>query len=209
MSDPKVSYNIYKTLTKKDINPNIFTTNCTPAQIIELGKRHTKQILEGYQKRIKSKTTPNIVIDYGCGDGRIAQFMAGECGELVCLDVNPLVIEAAKSALSKHNNIEFHLADDFKVPNCADLICSFQVLQHNTPEDQVKIMFHIYTLLKSGGIACVHFTKLEDSPLQNTPIFMCFTRSQVETFGKMFTSCEVEKAEFAPDWVDYYLWVKK
>lgn len=202
-----VTVNPYLNMKKEDICHHIFAAHQLGDAYNELGQYHLKLLLEGYAKRTNNKLSS--VIDYGCGDGRVAQYMAKECNELACIDISSVVLEATRERI-KDKNVLFLLNTEVVIIPYADFIYSLQVVQHNPFAEQIKILQNIKELLKDNGIACIHFPKIEDKPLyRNTDTCMCFTKEQVSNYGTIFSSYEIEEVNFIDGWIDYYLWVNK
>ncbi len=203
-----VTHNPYRTMKGKEITQDIFVPWYTDEQYNDLGITHSRQLIEGYRNRTKNSL--RNVVDYGCGDGRVARFMASKCNKIICADISSDILLCTAQRMLKYQvaNFEVVLTDDLVQTNI-DFIYSLQVLQHNTYAEQVQILEHIKLMLKENGVACIHFPKLDDKPSYvNSSNCMCFTFSQVEEFGKLFPHYEIEEAEFTPNWFDFYLWVK-
>ena len=153
----------------------------------------------------------DVVVDYGCGDGRVARYIATRCRKIICADIGEFVLRDAEMILNRFavDNAEFKFTNDIKEEGFADLVYTFQVIQHCSDSEQLDMVNHIQSMLKPDGIACIHMPKIEDKPLyQNNNMCMCFTREQVEYFGKMFSHFVIDELEFTPNWIDYYLWVR-
>lgn len=209
-----VTYNYYETVKSEDINRDIFATGVgSEENYNKLGQYHAKQLMDGFNKRSKRKL--NMIVEYGIGDTRVGKYIATECKNFIGIDVSQVILDEAKNKLYNYNmnnidNYELFLNINFNKNNIADFVYSLQVLQHNIYEEQIKIINHIKTILKPNAIACIHFPKIEDKPwYKNSNMCMCFTKEQVEEYGKMFNNYDIEEIEFCKNWMDYYLWVKK
>lgn len=175
----------------------------TEEEYWESGKVDAAYFIEGAKKRIKNLKT-KTVMDYGPGDGRVARFVADACKKIYCVDIAKSVVSLAEQQFSLLGikNAEFktvgELAETGQLTGIGgnnkngfiDLLYCYQVIQHNPPDEQKSIMQRIYDYLKPGGLACVHFAKLENKPgYINGPTCMCFTLEQVKelaggVFGK-------------------------
>jgi ArsR family transcriptional regulator len=56
------------------------------------------------------------VLDAGAGDGTTASVLAPRCRSMICLDLSPKVLEAARRRLSGVGNVSFALADMHALP---------------------------------------------------------------------------------------------
>ena len=92
------------------------------------------------------------VLDVGSGDGLMAELLAPQVRSLVCLDVNPRVVEAARSRLRPFPQVRVDLGDmhDLPVADAAvDCVMCFQVLPYS---DRPKQVFaEAARVLRPGG----------------------------------------------------------
>ena len=214
-----ITHNMYKNVTELDVeraSHDLFLPVNNEAVYNETGLENANQLVSGY--KLRSKKNAKTVLEYGCGDGRIARYMANMCKKLICVDISQVVLNRAKQRLDSFStaNAEFILSDSLEDIKAIDFIYCLQVLQHNTFEEQLQIINRIKELLKPNGFACIHFPKLENKPQYvNHDTCMCFTKDQVEHYGKMFSEYEIEERDLVSgidDYRvvnDYFLWVKK
>lgn len=186
----------------------------TEDQYWESGKIDAAYFANGAKKRKKRLTN---VMDYGCGDGRVARFIALTSKKIYCTDIAKSVTSLAEHQLSQLGikNFEFKAVDELTTSNKKDFIdflYCYQVIQHNPPDEQKAIMQRIYNYLKPGGLACVHFAKLENKPgYINGPTCMCFTLEQVKELSSVFDNYEIEDKIIGPaqeyfNASDYFVW---
>src|SRR5438477_10467532 len=94
--------------------------------------------LEYYLLRSLGLTTGHLVVDIGCGSGRLAQQLASDKGiRYIGTDVVPRLIESAQ-ALTMRDDWKFSVIDDVQIPctdNVADFVTFFSVLTHTTHEE--------------------------------------------------------------------------
>ncbi len=173
----------------------------------ESGLFNSHQILDGYPGDTLGK-----IADIGCGNLRIGRFLSTFCSIYIGVDISQAVLEAARVKAGEYglDNVSLVLLDDFKEENTCDLVICFQVLQHNTYEDQINIIHVIRKALKPGGWACIHLPKIENKPTYvNYNTCMCFTKEQALELGSYFSACVLEEQTLLEGWDDYYLWVQK
>src|SRR5438094_6737567 len=110
--------------------------------------------LEYYLLRSLGLTTGHLVVDVGCGSGRLAQQLAPDKGiRYIGTDVVPRLIESAR-ALTMHDDWEFSVIDDVRIPctdNVADFVTFFSVLTHTTHEESFKYLQEASRCLKVDG----------------------------------------------------------
>jgi ubiquinone/menaquinone biosynthesis C-methylase UbiE len=96
----------------------------------------------------------HLVIDVGCGSGRLARQLASDASiRYVGTDVVPRLLEAAKTAAGR-NDWEFRLVEGIRIPcpdNVADFVTFFSVLTHITHEESFQYLQEAARCLKPGG----------------------------------------------------------
>jgi len=195
-----ITHNRYVGIKESDINRDQFLPGQNQEGYDKTGVRHADQLVDIYNKLRKEPL--NTIVEYGCGDARILKSIEKYCKKTVGLDISDLVLkEAAKFTTCELINIE-----NFNKVNYADFVYCLQVLQHNTYEDQLKILNHIQQISKPTGLACIHFPKIEDKPwYKNHTTCMCYTIEQVKEFGKLLKDPYIIEIEICTNWIDYYL----
>lgn len=210
MSEYSVTRNYYRTMTEGEVCRDQFLPAETEDEYNCTGRNDCKLILEQYAKR--SETPLVKVLDFGCGDGRVARFMAKECTNLTCVDVSPHVLKLVgqKMKTYRNSNVNFILADDFNEENKYNFIYTLQVLQHCTFDDQIQLITKIKNALTEDGWALLHLPRLEARPgYINCETCMSFTQDQVDVIASYFSKSELDDRTINNDYEDYYLWVQK
>ena len=116
--------------------------------------------LEYYLLRSLGLTRGPLVVDIGCGSGRLAQQLAPDKGiRYIGTDVVPRLIESAQ-ALTMRDDWKFSVVDDVQIPctdNVADFVTFFSVLTHTTHEESCKYLQEASRCLKVGGHVVISF----------------------------------------------------
>src|SRR6184192_2393958 len=116
--------------------------------------------LEYYLLRSLGLTRGPLVVDIGCGSGRLAQQLAPDKGiRYIGTDVVPRLIESAQ-ALTMRSDWKFSVVDDVQIPctdNVADFVTFFSVLTHTTHEESCKYLQEASRCLKVGGHVVISF----------------------------------------------------
>lgn len=107
-----------------------------------------------------------VVLDLGCGIGRIAGFVAPRCRELWLADISPRMLEMARERLAGHANLRFVRAMARGVPEIGsasmDLVYAVLVLQHVEREDAFCMLVDLRRVLRPGGTAYLTFPNILD-----------------------------------------------
>ncbi len=116
--------------------------------------------LEYYLLRSLGLSSGHLVIDVGCGSGRLARQLASDTSiRYVGTDVVPRLLEAARTAAGR-NDWEFRLVEGIRIPcpdNVADFVTFFSVLTHITHEESFLYLQEAARCLKAGGRAVLSF----------------------------------------------------
>jgi ubiquinone/menaquinone biosynthesis C-methylase UbiE len=105
-------------------------------------------------------TEDDVVLDFGCGIGRVAKFMSPHVREVWCVDASSRMLKFASKELSDLNNVHFLRANGLKMQlkdEMFDFAYSILTLQHLKKEDAYVTLCEIYRLLKIGGLAYFSF----------------------------------------------------
>jgi 2-polyprenyl-3-methyl-5-hydroxy-6-metoxy-1,4-benzoquinol methylase len=116
--------------------------------------------LEYYLLRSLGLTTGHLVVDVGCGSGRLAQQLAPDKGiRYIGTDVVPRLIESART-LARREDWEFSVVEDVRIPctdRAADFVTFFSVLTHTTHVESFKYLQEAARCLKVGGRVVMSF----------------------------------------------------
>jgi SAM-dependent methyltransferase len=116
--------------------------------------------LEYYLLRSLGLSSGHLVIDVGCGSGRLAQQLAGDKSiRYVGTDVVSRLLEAARTAAGR-NDWEFRLVESIRIPcpdKVADFVTFFSVLTHTTHEESFQYLQQAARCLKAGGRVVISF----------------------------------------------------
>lgn len=106
----------------------------------------------------------SIVLDLGCGIGRVAQFVAPHCRQLWAVDASQRMLDIASRRLSMMTNISFVPCLDVVVPavpdNSVDLAYAILVLEHVEREDAFLLLEELRRVLRPSGTVVVTFPNL-------------------------------------------------
>jgi ubiquinone/menaquinone biosynthesis C-methylase UbiE len=142
---------------------------------------------------------PNkIVLDLGCGIGRIEKFLAFSCRELHAADVSEVMLKKASQRLSKTPNLTFHRVDGQSLSGFRDemfdAVFSLLVLQHLAKEDAFLYLLEFHRILKKEGLCIVQFPNLDSESYFKDFLSYAKMRPYERPLARMrcYTSEEVE-----------------
>ena len=102
----------------------------------EIFNQRGKEFADKFKKFIEPNS---VVLDVGCGIGRVEKFLAQYCREVHAIDVSSRMIKLAKQRLKDINNVFFYKTNgrDLSIfeDNRFDFVFSTIVLQHLAKED--------------------------------------------------------------------------
>ena len=104
-----------------------------------------------------------VALDFGCGIGRVAKYLAPQCRILYAADVSSAMLGKAHTYLAGQHNIVFTKISETRLPyrdGFFDTIFSLLVLQHMTREDAYLYLQEFQRTLKAGGKCIVQFPNL-------------------------------------------------
>jgi len=115
-----------------------------------------KLIIDDEIIKKKVKFSESVILEIGCGNGRMTDFMTDYFKTVYAIDISSEMIVQARERVPKKNVI-FLVSDgeSFEVPdNCIDIVFSWIVFQHFSTKKMVeRNIQEIYRVLKPGGIA--------------------------------------------------------
>ena len=166
--------------------------NTTDMESFESGGKFDFEALSPY---ISTSTT---VLDFGCGIGRLAKYVAPACKELWAVDISATMLKLAAERMAEYDNVRYVQSRDTGMPDVPtgsiDLVYSLLVLQHVEREDAFLLLEDIRRVLRPGGRAVLTFPNLlADIYLEG---FVHYARTGASTQAnraRVYTPQEVER----------------
>jgi SAM-dependent methyltransferase len=104
----------------------------------------------------------SVVLDVGCGVGRLAKWVSPHCRRLIALDISKEMLGRARVRLASSSNVTFRklaLNLRFPVPDrWVDFAYFYHVSEHMEREDAFRILSEIRRCLRTSGSALVQFS---------------------------------------------------
>jgi len=131
--------NIYRNMTPEEIPWNIETPPDVLVQLVESGE-----------------VKPYKAIDFGCGAGNYAIYLAGKGFDATGVDLSPTAIQMAnENARKKGVSCHFLVADVFsdlnEVTETFDFAYDWEMLHHLFPDKRGKYIENVYRILRPNG----------------------------------------------------------
>ena len=96
------------------------------------------------------------ILDFGCGTGRLTEFMAKDFKKVVGVDISGTMIHQGRQRLKYLKNVDLLEIDGQYIPlpdDSIDIVFSYLVFQHIKTREMVEAAFKdIYRVLTPGGV---------------------------------------------------------
>ncbi len=97
----------------------------------------------------------SIVLDLGCGVGRVTSYLAPYCREIHGVDVSSIALKFAQERCQSYPNIFFHKGNGFDL-SCFDdqyfdFVCALNIFMHLDVEPAICYLREIHRVLKQNG----------------------------------------------------------
>ena len=106
----------------------------------------------------------DVVMDLGCGIGRVARYVARCCGTLWAVDASERMLSLARERLEGLPNISFARSEGTGIPSIergsVDFVYSILTLRHLEREDAFLLLRDVHRVLRPGGSAFFTFPNL-------------------------------------------------
>jgi 2-polyprenyl-3-methyl-5-hydroxy-6-metoxy-1,4-benzoquinol methylase len=129
------------------------------------------------------------ILDFGCGSGYGAGFLAERGARVLGIDISPAAIDYATNTFPRASFRVHDLTDSglpTKIPERFDIIVSFDVIEH--VEKWWTFLHNVRALVKQGGVAIVgcpnRISHFDFNPLWNRFHVQEFTPAQLEWLAR-------------------------
>ena len=106
----------------------------------------------------------DIVLDLGCGIGRVVRYVAPMCASVWAVDASEVMLGYARSRLAGLPNVRFAASAGTSVPevpdDSVDVVYSLITLQHLEREDAFAMLRDLRRMLRPEGRAYITFPNL-------------------------------------------------
>lgn len=122
------------------------------------GRNNVKEfILEDSIIKNNIKFEDSVVLEIGCGVGRMTEFLADNFKNVIAIDISKNMLAIARDRLKNFKNIEYFVSTGSRIPidkESADFVFSYIVFHHFLSQKMVlDSLKDIYRILRGGGIA--------------------------------------------------------
>lgn len=137
-------------------------------KFFELGRERADQLIDPVLAKYAIDPVGKTAIDIGCGVGRFTQALGLRFSKAVGIDVSEVMVERAKAAAAKFDNLEFVSGNGVVLPSSsetADFVWSYEVFQHMPSHDVVKAnLVEVCRILRPSGLGLIHFRTAHEYP---------------------------------------------
>jgi ubiquinone/menaquinone biosynthesis C-methylase UbiE len=131
-------------------------------EFFDMGRKEIDEVFEICRNHFDPDFSPEKVLDFGCGVGRLVIPLAKKASHVVGLDVSDSMLEEARKNCQKYNvnNVSLLKSDDHlsSLKGTFDFIHSFIVFQHLPADKGTKLFTKLLNFLNEDGICAVQFT---------------------------------------------------
>jgi SAM-dependent methyltransferase len=144
-------------------DPRLRSASRTPhneREFFDSGELLVDSLFYTIKRKLASDFNPELILEYGCGPGRLAIPFARRVGSVTAVDRSPAMIEVAKREAAKQTvvNIAFKSASDFFTePRKFDLVNCSHVFQRLRPAAGLALFRTLLDCIGSGGVGAFHF----------------------------------------------------
>ncbi len=126
------------------------------------GSAHIDHVLDVLRMNFRAGFNPSRSLDFGCGVGRLVIPLARHSQSAIGVDISSTMLaEAARNSKAQGvENIEFLRTHELNsiAPESLDLVHSFIVFQHISPNRGEVIIQDLLRKLRPGGLGALHVT---------------------------------------------------
>lgn len=179
----------------------------TEEQFRESGKNAYKKYITE-DELINNKKT---IVDFGCGTGRLTEFMAKDFETVTGLDISRTMIAQGENRLRELKNVKLLETNGKTIPlpdNFIDLVFSYLVFQHIKTRSMVKNTFkEIYRILKPQGVFKVLLRSDKQKDMNRWWSGVEFNEKSIKTLYEKI-GFKLIKIEYQDKYA-FWLWLEK
>lgn len=137
----------------------IATNNWESEEIFERsGESDARLFFEGEENKLLTEDA--VLVNIGCGIGRMDRYLAPKVGRLIGTDVSGEMVALASKRLNDLKNVEFVEGDGWTLKplqdDLADIVISCNTFQHVLPQVAASYFKDVFRVLKPGGSFLFH-----------------------------------------------------
>jgi len=151
----------YGVLTQPEFRSDALTAEAKEA-FFASGRHHVAHVLDVIRRQLVPGFTPERILDFGCGVGRVLLPFAEGAREVVGVDISPSMLAEARTNSDAHalRNVALVRSDDTlsAVEGSFDLVHSCIVLQHIEIARGRQLFSRLVGKVRPGGCGALHVT---------------------------------------------------
>ena len=135
-----------------------------------LGNDYLDRTTKRFLGKVLHLEPSDVVLDYGCGVGRLAVWLAPQVRQVIAVDISPKMIEVATAEGTARgaDNASFSVADGYRLPietASVDVVVCGSVLKYVLEDDDLGVLVEEFgRILRAGGRVAVIDEMDEDGP---------------------------------------------
>ncbi len=148
-------------LTEPKYRKSVLTAEAKK-EFFDVGQAHAEYLMHMIKQRIDPVFQPQSILDFGCGVGRLVIPFARLAAEVVGMDVSSAMLLETKKNCDEQgiDNVQLFMSDDelSLLTRQFDLIHSYIVFQHISPDRGRRIFGNLLRHIRVGGVGAIHLT---------------------------------------------------
>lgn len=129
----------------------------------ETGRKYSNRIYRVIHKHFNSDFSPNSILDFGCGTGRLTIGLAPNVERVVGIDISENMLAEAETNSKElgQPHIDYYMSDDQLSAVAGeqfDLVNCYIVLQHINIERGLVLIKELVDRIKPGGMGVLQLT---------------------------------------------------
>jgi SAM-dependent methyltransferase len=135
-----------------------------------LGNAYLDQTTKRFLGKLLHPEASDVVLDYGCGVGRLALWLAPQVRQVIAMDISPEMIDVAtrEGVARGVDNATFSVTEDYRLPietGSVDVVVCGSVLKYVLEDDDLGVLVEEFgRVLRAGGRVAMIEEVDEDGP---------------------------------------------
>ncbi|HXH41052.1 MAG TPA: methyltransferase domain-containing protein [Thermoanaerobaculia bacterium] len=144
-------------------DPKFLSANRMPShehEFFDSGELLVDSLFHTIRRRLAAEFTPESILEFGCGPGRLAIPFARRAGSVTAVDRSPAMLHAARREAARQSvaNIYFKTTAELAATHRTfDLVNAYLLFQRLPPAQGIPLFRELLGRIGGGGIGVFHF----------------------------------------------------